>query len=187
MRLKINLHYNKIMVYKFRVILDVEEDVFRDVAILSTETLEDLHNAIINSFGFDGSEVGSFYTCDDEWAQEEEIPLFETDTPGEKTMKDFQLSEILDQEKTKIIYVYDFLNMWTFFVELAAIEDKETDLTYPITLFAHGVVPNGNDFSVTNDDIFGEFEDDVDEEDYFNDEFDDNESFEEDFGYEDNY
>ena len=70
MRLKINLHYNKIMVYKFRVILDVEEDVFRDIAILSTETLEDLHNAIINSFGFDGSEVGSFYTCDDEWAQE---------------------------------------------------------------------------------------------------------------------
>jgi hypothetical protein len=40
------------MVYKFRVILDAE-DIFRDIAILADDTLEDLHNAIFNSFGFD--------------------------------------------------------------------------------------------------------------------------------------
>lgn len=34
------------MVYKFRVILDAEEDIFRDIAIRSDDTLEDLHNAI---------------------------------------------------------------------------------------------------------------------------------------------
>lgn len=28
------------MVYKFRAILDTEEDIFRDIAILSTNTLE---------------------------------------------------------------------------------------------------------------------------------------------------
>jgi hypothetical protein len=38
------------MVYKFRVILDAE-DIFRDIAILADDTLEDLHNAIFNSFG----------------------------------------------------------------------------------------------------------------------------------------
>jgi hypothetical protein len=37
------------MVYKFRVILDAEEDIFRDIAILADDTLEDLHNAIFNS------------------------------------------------------------------------------------------------------------------------------------------
>jgi hypothetical protein len=37
---------------------------FRDIAILADDTLEDLHNAIFNSFGFDGMEVASFYTCD---------------------------------------------------------------------------------------------------------------------------
>jgi hypothetical protein len=30
---------------------------FRDIAILADDTLEDLHNAIFNSFGFDGMEV----------------------------------------------------------------------------------------------------------------------------------
>ena len=113
------------MVYKFRVILDAEEDIFRDIAILQNDTLEDLHNAIVNAFGFDGLEVASFYTCDDTWNQEEEIPMFDAgDIPGEnKIMSDYELADILDTENTKIIYVYDFINMWTFLVELAAVED----------------------------------------------------------------
>src|SRR5688500_8770765 len=102
------------MVYKFRVILDAEEDVFRDIAIQDNDSLEDLHNAIVNAFGFDGMEVASFYTSDDQWNQDEEIPMFDTgDVPGEqKVMADYVLADVLDEENTKIIYVYDFINMW---------------------------------------------------------------------------
>lgn len=159
------------MVYKFRVILDAEEDVFRDIAIMQTDTLEDLHNAIVNAFGFDGMEIASFYTCDDEWIQEEEIPLFDTgDVPGEmKTMADYVLENTLDSDITKIIYVYDFLNMWTFFVELAAIDEVEAGVVYPDLLFSHGEMPNDapdKAFSAdSNDDIYGEFDDDYDEDD----------------------
>jgi hypothetical protein len=39
---------------------------------------------------------------------------------SKKTMSSYQLSD-LDAENTKIIYVYDFINMWTFLVELAAV------------------------------------------------------------------
>ena len=68
------------MIYKFRVTLDAEEDIFRDIAIESDNTLEDLHNAIVNAFGFDGTETGSFFTCEDDWTwnEEDEIPLFDT-------------------------------------------------------------------------------------------------------------
>ena len=112
------------MIYKFRVILDAEEDVFRDIAIQEEDTLEDLHNAIFNAFGFDGMEVASFYTCDEQWNQEDEISLFDTgDIPGEqKIMSDYSLNQLLSKDQTKIIYVYDFINMWTFLVELAAIQ-----------------------------------------------------------------
>jgi hypothetical protein len=58
--------------------------IFRDIAILADDTLEDLHNAIFNSFGFDGMEVAS-YTCDETWNQEDEISLFDTgDVIGEQ-------------------------------------------------------------------------------------------------------
>ncbi|OIQ22100.1 MAG: hypothetical protein BM557_01605 [Flavobacterium sp. MedPE-SWcel] len=131
------------MIYKFRVILDTEEDIFRDIAIQEEDTLEDLHNSIVNAFGFDGLEIASFYTCDDEWKQEEEIPFFDTgDVPGEqKTMADYKLRNILDIHDTKIIYVYDFLNMWTFLVELGAVEEPENGVSYPDLLFSHGEMP----------------------------------------------
>lgn len=158
------------MVYKFRVILDTEEDIFRDIAILHTDTLEDLHNTISNAFGFDGSEMASFYTCDDKWNQEDEIPLFDTgDIEGEQsTMQDFVLKDILHQEQTKIIYVYDFLNMFTFFVELGAIEEESGE-TYPALLFAHGEISGIDEKSFDADfdenDIYSDFEDDLDEDD----------------------
>ncbi|HEX8577865.1 MAG TPA: hypothetical protein VF677_16390 [Flavobacterium sp.] len=177
------------MVYKFRVILDAEEDVFRDIAIVEEDTLEDLHNAIFNAFGFDGMDVASFYTCDENWNQEEEISLFDTgDIPGEqKIMSDYTLSDILDEENTKIIYVYDFINMWTFLVELAAIEDQEIGVAYPNLLFSHGVMPDEaleKNFEALNDDNFNDFEDDYDEEDL--DMLDGGENFE-DFGFEENW
>jgi hypothetical protein len=178
-----------IMIYKFRVILDAEEDVFRDIAIQEDNTLEDFHNAIVNAFGFDGLEVASFYTCDDTWNQEDEIPMFDIgDTPGEqKTMADYQLNDLLDKEQTKIIYVYDFINMWTFLIELAAVEDVETTETYPALLFSHGELPATapeKEFEAEGEDFYSEFEDDLDEDDL--DAFGGDDSFE-DYGFEENW
>jgi hypothetical protein len=178
------------MVYKFRVILDAEEDIFRDIAILENDTLEDLHNAIVNAFGFDGLEVASFYTCDDTWNQEDEIPMFDAgDIPGEqKTMSDYQLKDILDEDQTKIIYVYDFISMWTFLVELAAVEEVAAGNVYPETIFSHGEMPAEameKHFEADMDeDDYNEFEDDIDEDDL--DAYGTDDSFE-DYGFEENW
>lgn len=177
------------MIYKFRVILDAEEDVFRDIAIESHQTLMDLHDAISNAFGFDGSELASFFTCDDNWNQGEEIPLMDAGDEVEtlKQMSDFEISDLLHEDQTKIIYVYDFFAMWTFFVELAAIETAEVGQTYPVLLFAHGVLPaqapqNDFDFDETSSD-FEEYEA-YDEDDF--DSFDDDNSFG-DIGFDENW
>ncbi len=180
---------NSFMIYKFRVILDADEDVFRDIAIEDSATLEDLNNTIINAFGFDGTEMASFYTCDNQWNQEDEIPLFDTgDVEGEmSTMKDFVLSDVLHEDQTKIIYVYDFFQMWTFLVELGAVEAPADGETYPALLFAHGILPDAapdKEFDV--DDLSGL----ADEDDGFDeDDFDDfhDESGYEDYGFEENW
>jgi len=179
------------MVYKFRVILDAEDDVFRDIAILKEDNLEDLHNAIVNAFGFDGTEIASFYTCDDQWNQDMEISLFDTgDIPGEqKIMSDYVLEDILNKESTKIIYVYDFLNMWTFLVELAAIEEVKAGEVYPNMLFSHGIMPASapdKDFSDSTASDFDYDEDDYDEDDLDMLDSDSGENFE-DFGFEENW
>jgi hypothetical protein len=172
------------MVYKFRVILDAEEDIFRDIAILADDTLEDLHNAIFNSFGFDGMEVASFYTCDETWNQEDEISLLIQETYLEqKIMSDYKLSDILDDE-IKIIYVYDFINMWTFLVELAAMKNKRLEI---LKRCSHGEMPDEameKNFEADNRMITNDYEDGLDEDDL--DMFEGDDSFE-DFGFEENW
>jgi Plasmid pRiA4b ORF-3-like protein len=182
------------MIYKYRVILDDKEDIFRDIAIENDSTFEDLHNAIINAFGFDGTEAGSFFTCEDDWTWNEDdgIPLFDLgDNPGEiKTMAEYQLQDIMHQDNTKMVYVYDLFSMWTFFVELAAIEEKEDGITYPNLLFSHGIMPEEASTSGMREDFnadFGdeEFRDDYDEDDFDN--FGDDMDYGDFGGYEDNY
>ncbi|TBW28447.1 hypothetical protein [Gramella sp. KN1008] len=167
------------MVYRFRVILDADEDVFRDIEMLQENTLEDLHNTIVQSFGFDGTEMASFYISDEEWNQGEEIHQF--DMSGHDTsiklMNETTLDSVLSESQTKLIYVYDFLQMWTFFVELAQIAEVEEGRDYPNLMFVHGQLPDnppakefkGEDEGLLN----GDYDDDYDSDDFDNLSFDD--------------
>lgn len=133
------------MIYKFRVILDAEEDVIRDIAIESGDSLEDLHNTITQAFGFAGNEMASFYTSDDEWNQGDEISLFDLsdDASGSvRLMHNTTIDSVVNESENKLIYVYDFMSMWTFFVEMVETAEPENGLTYPMLLFAHGNVPD---------------------------------------------
>lgn len=162
------------MVYKFRVILDVKEDVFRDIVIQEDTTLEDLHNAINQSFGFTGEEMASFYLTDDDWNQGEEITLFDLSESGEtRLMEEVTIDSVVSEEEPKLLYVYDFMAMWTFFVNLVAIDEEEAGVSYPSVLLAHGAIPADVPEKSFVADDFNEFDDefndfDLDEEDYEN-------------------
>lgn len=129
------------MIYRFRVILDAHDDVFRDIEISQEATLEDFHNAITQSFGFGGQEMASFFTSDDEWNQDEEISLFSMDDSG-RDMQTTLLEDVVSKDQTKLIYIYDFLSMWTFLVELADIGEPTPGILYPNLMFAHGEIPD---------------------------------------------
>ncbi|WP_149275217.1 IS1096 element passenger TnpR family protein [Pareuzebyella sediminis] len=131
------------MIYKIRIILDAQEDIFRDIEIDASSSLEEFHNVISQSFGFLGNEMASFYTCDDEWNQDEEIALFDMSENGSdvRLMNETFLEEVMNEDHPKLIYVYDFLSMWTFFVELADIVENEAGIAYPNLLFSFGELP----------------------------------------------
>ncbi len=166
------------MIYRFRVILDndTEEDIFRDLEIRETDTLEDLHNIITQSFGFDGSEMASFYVSDDKWNQGEEISLFDM-SEGLNTvrlMNETILADTVHEAQTKLIYVYDFMSMWTFYVELAEIVDEAEGMDYPNLMFVKGQVPE-----TAPEKLFEASTDSFDEDDDFNIDDYDNLDFEE--------
>jgi len=169
------------MIYRFRVILDndTEDDIFRDIEIRKTDTLEDLHNTITQSYGFDGTEMASFYVSDDEWNQGEEISLFDMSEGmnSVRLMNETVLEDIVDEEKTKLIYVYDFFSMWTFFVELGEIVEEAPGTDYPNLMFVHGQIPTEapeKNFEGEAFEQLKEYDDDYDVDDYDNLDFDEN-------------
>ena len=168
------------MIYRFRVILDAKEDVFRDIEIDSENTLEELHNSITQAFGFEGNEMASFYESNEEWAQGDEIALFDVSEGIDsiRIMNETSIDDVTYREQPRLIYVYDFLSMWTFLVELADIAEADPEQTYPNLMFAHGEIPEEapeKEFVAEgNEDEDDNFDDDFNKDDYQDLDFDEN-------------
>ena len=152
------------MMYRLRIILDTKQDVLRDIEIESDNTFEDLHFAIINAFGFKDNEMASFYLSDTEWKQGEEITL--ESFGEERVMKDNVLETIINLDQQNFIYVYDFLILWTFFVEVIETNEENDSTNYPQTIFSIGIIPKKAPEKLFIEDKSDEFEkdelDDVD-------------------------
>jgi len=127
--------------YKISIILDTKEDVIRTITVNNAITLEELHSLIATSFGFNGQEMASFYRTDNEWNQGEEIPLFNMSEFGDElSMSTCILNETLPNIEDKLIYVYDFFSMWTFYVEVIDLSDEEIE--EPILIMSVGDIPD---------------------------------------------
>lgn len=168
------------MIYKFRIVLDTLDEVFRDIEIEADATLEDLHNAIVQAFGFEGQEMASFYLSDGEWEQGEEIVLFDMSegTKSVRMMNETALDTVVDKSNTKLIYVYDFFSMWTFYVELADISEAQNGLDYPNLMYSHGIMPENppeKQFEAEEDELDEEYgEENIDFENLDDFDFDQN-------------
>lgn len=166
--------------YKIRIILDTKEDVIRTILVDESISLENLHRTIAASFGFEGQQMASFYRTDDEWNQGEEIPLFNMAEAGEEiSMETCFVHEILPEVNSKLIYVYDFLKMWTFYVDVVEIS-SEVKEHLPETILSFGEIPEKEPKKEFVADNFG---DDFDDEDL--DDLDENHGLYDDYDFTD--
>lgn len=134
-------------VYRFRIIIEDHEDVFREIEIKATQTFEDLHKIIQEAFKFDSSQLASFYMSDDSWRKGKEITLMDMSDEGDDKssrapiMSKSILADFIDDPHQKIIYVFDFLAMWTFYLEMVKIAKEEPKATYPRITRSSGAAP----------------------------------------------
>lgn len=57
-------------------------------------------------------------------------------------MSDYKIESIFNNTSNKMIYVYDFLKLWTFFVEYIGDFQPPENNTTPLLLFSLGNLPN---------------------------------------------
>lgn len=112
------------MVFRFLMLSDEVEDFKREIQIDADATFLDLHNAILASVDYKEGEMSSFFICSDNWEKEREITLTEMDTSSEEDsyiMEDSVLNDFLEDEKQKLMYVFDYMTERSFFIELREI------------------------------------------------------------------
>ena len=119
------------MVYKFILLSDEVDDFVREIHIDSEATFLDLHDIILKSVGYNNDQPTSFFVCDEDWEKETEITQVEMDTASDVDsyiMEDTKLEEFMDDEGQKLMFVFDYLNERSFFMELKSIiTNKELD------------------------------------------------------------
>ncbi|MEM9022857.1 MAG: hypothetical protein AAGB22_03900, partial [Bacteroidota bacterium] len=84
-------------IVQFRVVIDHEDDVFRDIEIRVDQSFEALHLAIQQAFGFDDSQMASFYQSNENWDKGEEIGLMDMaeEGMGFRTMSNTLLGDVI--------------------------------------------------------------------------------------------
>ncbi len=130
--------------FKFRVIIDTEQDVFRDIEIETESNFDSLHKAVLDAFDFEQGEMASFYLSDEEWSKGLEISLMDMGGVDEDSlsMSTTILSDMVMKPGDKILYVYDFMRMWIFYIELVEVKKDKPSTIYPRVALAFGDAPS---------------------------------------------
>ncbi len=129
-------------IYVIRAILDADDDVIRDVAIEGTATLFDLHLLMVEAFDLDKGEMSSFFKSNDEWDQGEEISMMDFDpATGKNPLDKIHIEEAFTEEGTRMLFAYDYMNLWTFYLEATEIKEPVEGKTYPAVIGAVGNRP----------------------------------------------
>lgn len=112
------------MIYRFTIISDEVDDFVREIQIDPEATFFELHEAILKAANYTNDQMTSFFICDDDWEKEKEITLEEMDNNPEMDswiMKETRLNELIEDEKQKLLYVFDYMTERCFFIELSEI------------------------------------------------------------------
>lgn len=151
------------MKLKLRVILNVKTDVLRDIIIDSKVTLKEMSDIISESFGFDSTEISTYHHTNEDWELLEEIKIFKIDE-SDISMENSPISDFLNFNGDKIIFIYDFLNYWTFFIELFDLDENVEDKFKFKCINSIGTVP-----SEAPSEIYSSIDQDVEDNIFEND------------------
>lgn len=109
------------MIYKFRIVSDEVANFKLEILIDSDDTFLRLRNAILDAVGYTKDQMDSFFICEDDWSKDKEITLADMGTDSDQDlwiMENTPLSELIEEEGQKLIYVFDYLTERSFFMEM---------------------------------------------------------------------
>ncbi|MBR2486968.1 MAG: hypothetical protein IKB46_04165 [Paludibacteraceae bacterium] len=106
------------MIYQIKFSCDEADDFRRIYEADSEATFLELHHAILQSAGYPDDQMTSFFMCNERWEKGQEVTLVEMGSNFEydnMVMESTRLSELLEDNGQRLIYVFDPMNERCFF------------------------------------------------------------------------
>ncbi len=145
------------ILYRFRITSEDQEDFLREIEIQPTQTFLDFHEIILSTADLDSCEKAFFYTTDRKYKKHQEISY----KPQKKKIKkyDNELDEIINEEfelhlmkdshlknfiedpHQKMIYEYFGKEFLVFHIELFKLLKIEEDILLPRCVKKIGEIP----------------------------------------------
>ncbi|MEO7530915.1 MAG: hypothetical protein ABIS69_05875 [Sediminibacterium sp.] len=132
-------------ILKFRIYLEEDDAVYRDIVIRHTQNYQELHFAILKAYEFDSKHKATFFRSNDNWQRGREISFERYDKPyvvEPLLMQDVTIGSEIRDTNQKFVYEYDFEKHWLFLVELINVSKEESSkTTYPSVSRTEGIGP----------------------------------------------
>jgi hypothetical protein len=132
-------------ILKFRIYLEEDDAVYRDIVIRHTQNFQELHYTILKSYEFDSKHKATFYRSNDNWQRGREISFEKYDKPyvvDPLIMAEVPIGTEIRDTNQKFVYEYDFEKHWIFLVELINVSKEESSKTiYPSVSRVEGIGP----------------------------------------------
>lgn len=164
------------LIYRFRINFEDSDEFLREIDIRSDQTFDVFYKALVDDLKLDSETLSSFFICDYRYRKKLEISLVDmnTESEGEGGKKVFvmnqaKLSDFIDDPHQKLLLEYDYLNIWTFYIELFKIFPSNPQHEYPrfhkregekpreLTKVSNDIIPeedSGLDLDLEQDEIY---------------------------------
>ena len=146
-----------VQTHVFRVALQHEPAILREIEVISSRTLVDLAKAIIGAFNFEFDHAFGFYsnlTGPYEGRSGTSYELFADMGEGTDSLsvKRTRVAAAFPEVGHRMLFLFDYGDDWRFVVEVLGIGNKEPGVRYPRVLKKVGTSPQQYGASHDEDD-----------------------------------
>lgn len=123
--------------YTFKV--SCGESVWRKIVLSAEETMDILHQMIMEAFQFDDDHLYTFFMDGTMWSDYCLVSPFEDS--GNLQTTEIQVGAVGLSENQRFLYLFDYGDEWLFTVEVSAIDSTVKDVVTPYIESEYGVAP----------------------------------------------
>ncbi|MFM1876794.1 MAG: hypothetical protein RL266_2531 [Bacteroidota bacterium] len=124
-------------VYRFRVFIEDDHEVYRDIDVLGKQRFADLHKEIVRSFNFQQNQAVEYYSSDQQWYAGDTVVMLDADLQGDHQ----KIAGHISVPRQRFLCATVSHKPVELALELQKILQEESGVTYPRTAKSEGDPP----------------------------------------------